>query len=61
VGATSACALAYILPPACYIKLVGHQNWRKVLPAYATIVFGICVMVVSVVMSAIKIVKGRPS
>lgn len=58
VGATSACALAYILPPACYIQLIGRTNWRKVLPAYATIVFGVAVMVISVVMSVTKIISG---
>lgn len=30
VGATSACALAYILPPLCYIKLAKRKSWETV-------------------------------
>lgn len=30
VGATSACALAYILPPLCYIKLSKKRSWETV-------------------------------
>src|SRR6201999_1911946 len=29
IGATSACALAYILPPLCYIKL-STRSWRTI-------------------------------
>lgn len=30
VGATSACALAYILPPLCFIKLTKRRTWETV-------------------------------
>ena len=45
VGATSACALAYILPPLCYIKL-SKRSWRTYL-AFTCAVFGFVVMVIS--------------
>ena len=45
VGATSACALAYILPPLCYVKL--SKRSRKTYVAYGCIVFGFVVMVIS--------------
>jgi len=28
VGATSACALAYILPPLCFVKLTKRRTWE---------------------------------
>lgn len=57
VGATSACALAYILPPACYIKL-SARTWRVLVPAGSCVAFGVFVMVVSVVQSVLKVVRG---
>lgn len=30
VGATSACALAYILPPLCFLKLTKRRSWETV-------------------------------
>jgi len=30
VGATSACALAYILPPLCFVKLTKRRTWETV-------------------------------
>ena len=30
VGATSACALAYILPPLCFLKLTKRRTWETV-------------------------------
>jgi sodium-coupled neutral amino acid transporter 11 len=56
IGATSACALAYILPPMCYIKL-SSRSW-KTWPAVVCVVFGFLVMGISVVQAIIKIVKG---
>lgn len=55
IGATSACALAYILPPLCYIKL-STRSWRTI-PAVACIVFGVGVMVVSLVEAITKIIR----
>ena len=45
VGATSACALAYILPPLCYIKL-SKRSWRTYV-AVICAVFGMVVMMIS--------------
>jgi hypothetical protein len=47
VGATSACVLAYILPPMCFIKLSGKGGW-EVRVAKGVVVFGVCVGVGSV-------------
>lgn len=56
IGATSACALAYILPPLCYMKLA-TRSWKTYV-AGATVAFGVCVMVISVVQSFLKILRG---
>ncbi|KLJ06017.1 hypothetical protein EMPG_10542 [Blastomyces silverae] len=58
IGATSACALAYILPPLCYIKL-SKGNWKEKSPAYACILFGSIVFCTSVVQAMIKIIKNE--
>ena len=47
VGATSACALAYIFPPLCYVKL-SKRSWKTYL-AIACAVFGSGVMAISLV------------
>lgn len=57
VGATSAVAMAYILPPMCYIKLT-TRSWRTYM-AYAVVVFGIAVMIISVVQAGSKIIHGQ--
>ena len=46
VGATSACALAYILPPLCYIKLTS-RTWKTYV-AMGVVAFGCAVMVISI-------------
>ncbi|PGH07895.1 solute carrier family 38 (sodium-coupled neutral amino acid transporter), member 11 [Blastomyces parvus] len=56
IGATSACALAYILPPLCYAKL-SKGSWKEKSPAYACILFGSIVLCTSVVQAIIKIIK----
>ena len=56
VGATSAVAMAYILPPLCYIKLT-TRSWRTYL-AYAVVVFGVAVMVISVIQAIGKMIHG---
>lgn len=56
VGATSACALAYILPPLCYIKL-SSRSWKTYL-AWVVVGFGCIVMVISVLQAAGKMVSG---
>jgi sodium-coupled neutral amino acid transporter 11 len=56
VGATSACAMAYILPPLCYMKLT-TRSWKTYL-AGGVVAFGCTVMVISVVQAVAKIVKG---
>lgn len=39
VGATSACALAYILPPLCFIKLTKRRTWETVSYCLPGVVF----------------------
>ncbi|ORY64096.1 vacuolar amino acid transporter 2 [Pseudomassariella vexata] len=56
VGATSACALAYILPPLCYIKL-SSRSWKTYL-AWAVVAFGFSVMGISVLQAVGKLIKG---
>ena len=58
IGATSACALAYILPPLCYIKLSSKGGY-KVWGAWACVVFGGSVMVVSLVQAVWKIISSK--
>lgn len=57
VGATSAVAMAYILPPMCYIKLT-TRSWRTYV-AYAIVVFGALVMVISVVQAVQNLVSSK--
>ncbi|KAF3085511.1 hypothetical protein TWF569_002204 [Orbilia oligospora] len=57
IGATSACALAYILPPLCYIKL-STRSWRTVL-AWGCVGFGALVLVISLVQAVVKILEGN--
>lgn len=56
IGATSACALAYILPPLCYMKLT-KRTWRTYIAA-AIVFFGVAVMVISIVQSFLKLIRG---
>ncbi|TLD21104.1 hypothetical protein PspLS_09043 [Pyricularia sp. CBS 133598] len=57
VGSTSACAMAYILPPLCYIKLAS-RSWRTYC-AWAVVVFGCLVFVVSLFQSLEKIITAK--
>ncbi|KAI8054371.1 transmembrane amino acid transporter protein-domain-containing protein [Syncephalis plumigaleata] len=51
-GGISATALAFILPPACYVKLASGPLWsRKKLPSLVCIVFGVIVMCLSTTLS----------
>ncbi|KAI1340101.1 transmembrane amino acid transporter family protein [Xylariaceae sp. FL0016] len=56
VGATSACALAYILPPLCYIKL-SSRSWKTYV-AWAVVAFGCAVMVISLIQAVGKMISG---
>ncbi|KAF7554406.1 hypothetical protein G7046_g6821 [Stylonectria norvegica] len=56
VGATSAVAMAYILPPMCYIKLT-TRSWRTYV-AYAIVVFGVLVMGISVIQAVNKMINN---
>jgi sodium-coupled neutral amino acid transporter 11 len=58
-GATSACALAYILPPLCYIKLSKRSN--KTYVAVAVVVFGSAVMAISLFKTMGKMAGGGSS
>lgn len=57
IGATSACVLAYILPPLCYIQL-STRSWRTI-PAVGCIVFGSTVLVISLFLAVGKMIKGE--
>jgi len=57
IGATSACALAYILPPLCYLKL-STRSWKTV-PAIVCVVFGVAVMGISLVQAVAKIISNE--
>jgi sodium-coupled neutral amino acid transporter 11 len=56
IGATSAAALAYVLPTLCYVKLT-TRSWKTGV-ALGTAAFGVVVMVISVVLAVVKIVNG---
>ncbi|KEQ59860.1 amino acid transporter [Aureobasidium melanogenum CBS 110374] len=58
VGATSACALAYILPPLCYVKLTQRKTWETY-AAYVCIAFGCVVMGISVLLAGAKMARGE--
>ena len=58
IGATSACALAYILPPLCYVKL-STRSWKTV-PAGMCMGFGLVVMVISLTQAVARITQGKP-
>lgn len=55
-GATSACALAFILPPLCYIKL--SKKSPKTYLAMAVVAFGCTVMVISIIKTTTKMTMG---
>jgi sodium-coupled neutral amino acid transporter 11 len=57
IGATSACALAYILPPLCYIKL-STRSW-KTIPAVICVAFGFLVMGISLVQAIAKTIRNE--
>ncbi|TKA83451.1 hypothetical protein B0A55_00538 [Friedmanniomyces simplex] len=56
VGATSACALAYILPPLCFVKLTQRRTWET-WAAYACVTFGSVVMLISITQSVAKMIR----
>lgn len=57
VGATSAVAIAYVLPPLCYIKLASRSG-RPKYAAYAVVVFGVAVMIISLAQTLGKLIRG---
>ncbi|KAG5366034.1 Vacuolar amino acid transporter 2 [Yarrowia sp. B02] len=59
VGATSACVMAYILPPLCYLKLTKNKSIRQKAPYYLCAGFGVLVMLFSTIQSLLKIVNGE--
>ena len=58
IGATSACALAYILPPLCFLKLRSRRDCQTWV-AWGTVGFGACVLIVSIVLAVLKIIKRK--
>src|ERR1700760_1430712 len=57
IGATSACALAYILPPLCYIKLT-TRSWKTYV-AMGVVAFGSLVLVVSIFQAVGKMIRSE--
>ncbi|KAB5582699.1 transmembrane amino acid transporter [Coniochaeta sp. 2T2.1] len=57
VGSTSACAMAYILPPLCYIKLT-TRSWKTYV-AMGVVAFGCAVMGITVFQAVGKIIRGE--
>ena len=57
-GATSACALAYILPPLCYIKLAKRS--KQTYLAIAVVTFGCAVMGISVIKTMAEMSSNNP-
>ncbi|KAL5120192.1 hypothetical protein ACEQ8H_002018 [Pleosporales sp. CAS-2024a] len=55
-GATSACALAFILPPLCYIKL--SKKSLQTYLAMVVVAFGCAVMVISIIRTTSKLATG---
>src|ERR1700761_4607984 len=55
IGATSACALAYILPPMCYIRLT-TRSWKTYVAA-AVVAFGCIVLGISLMLAVAKMVN----
>jgi sodium-coupled neutral amino acid transporter 11 len=56
VGSTSAAAMAYILPPLCYIKLT-TRSWKTYV-AMGVVVFGCAVMAITMLQAIAKIIRG---
>jgi len=54
IGATSACVLAYILPPACWLKLSKSKGIWERIPAWICVGFGFVVMVISLIQAVGK-------
>lgn len=59
VGATSAAAMAYILPPLCYLKLTKETGGWKRAAAWATAAFGTLVMGISMLQAVGKMMRGE--
>ncbi|KAF2127394.1 hypothetical protein P153DRAFT_424640 [Dothidotthia symphoricarpi CBS 119687] len=56
-GATSACALAFILPPLCYIKLSKKSSQTYL--AMCVVAFGCTVMLISIFKTTSKLASGN--
>ncbi|KAG7294334.1 hypothetical protein NEMBOFW57_004405 [Staphylotrichum longicolle] len=57
IGGTSAAAMAYILPPLCYIKLT-TRSWKTYM-AWAVVAFGCTVMAMSMLQAVGKMIRGE--
>jgi hypothetical protein len=57
IGATSAAALAYILPPLCYIKL-STRSW-KTFVAMGCVAFGCVVMGLSLIIAVSEMINSK--
>jgi solute carrier family 38 (sodium-coupled neutral amino acid transporter), member 11 len=57
IGATSAAALAYILPPLCYIKL-SSRSWKTIV-AMGCVAFGCTVMALSLIIAVKDMINSK--
>jgi sodium-coupled neutral amino acid transporter 11 len=61
VGSSTACVMAYVLPPMCFLKLSTKSSLRQQFPYYACIFFGVSVMILSTIQSLAKLFNGSDS
>ena len=60
-GAFSATALAYVLPPLCYLKLSKGSIWQwDRIPHWLCVLFGLTIMFISTFQSLQKVFMGHP-
>lgn len=60
VGASTACTMAYVFPPLCFIKLSSKpRSHPQKLICYACVVFGILVLILSSAMTLRNLGKGE--
>ncbi|CCH44072.1 Sodium-coupled neutral amino acid transporter 2 [Wickerhamomyces ciferrii] len=62
IGASTASAMAYIIPPMCHLKMTGSsKTWLQKSPYIGTIAFGFAVMFISSTQTIIAAVKQKDS
>ncbi|ODQ80236.1 hypothetical protein BABINDRAFT_161205 [Babjeviella inositovora NRRL Y-12698] len=62
VGSTSACIMAYILPPLCFLKMTAlEKTWSQRAPSIACVAFGVAVMIISSTQTIVKAINSEGS